>query len=196
MPLPSPTFFVALLAGLLLSACATQEPTRHISQSGNLKVHPGLLGQPVPPELQPQDSNAVARVTAGGDDAKVQSATGMKVDQAGLRTQRSIYFDYNQADIKDEFAAVLKAHGTHLKAHPAARVKVEGNADERGGAEHNRRLGMKRADAVRQSLVENGADEQQVRVVSYGESRPKLKGHDEESWAENRRADIVYEKEE
>ncbi|MBL8442229.1 MAG: OmpA family protein, partial [Betaproteobacteria bacterium] len=187
----------ALLATLLLAACAsTPEPTRPIAQSGNLKVHPGLLGQPVPPELQTADASAVARVAADGADVKVQSGTGMKVDLAGLQTQRSIYFDYDKADIRAEFEPVLQAHGNHLKSHPAARVRVEGNADERGGSDHNKRLGLKRADAVRQSLVAGGAQEQQVRVVSYGESRPKLKGHDEESWAENRRADIVYEKEE
>lgn len=186
----------AFLSCLLLAACASQQATPHLSQSGNLKVHPGLLGQPVPPELQPQDARTGARVTADGAEGSDASRTGMKVDEAGLRTQRSIYFDYDRSEIKDEYAGVLAAHGKHLKANPALRVKVEGNADERGGAEHNRRLGQKRADAVRESLVAGGAEEKQVRVVSYGESRPKLRGHDEESWAENRRADIVYEKEE
>lgn len=120
----------------------------------------------------------------------------MKMDETGLRTKRSVYFDLDSAALKAEFNPVLQAHAHYLAAHPEARVRVEGNADERGSLDHNKRLGLKRADAVRQSLVEQGAGEKQVKVTSYGESRPKLKGHDEESWAENRRADVVYEKEE
>ena len=119
----------------------------------------------------------------------------MKLDETGLRTQRSLYFDLNSADLKADFNPVLQAHARYLASHPNARVRIEGNADERGTMEHNKRLGLKRAEAVRQTLVDQGAPDKQVKVTTLGESRPKLKGHDEESWAENRRADIVYEKE-
>ena len=54
---------------------------------------------------------------------------------------------------------------------------------------------MKRAENVRQSMIGLGAPEKQISIKTLGESRPKLKGHDEESWSENRRADVVYEQE-
>jgi peptidoglycan-associated lipoprotein len=60
-------------------------------------------------------------------------------------------------------------------------------------AEYNRRLGLKRAENVRASLVAQGAGDKQVRIKSLGEARPKVVGHDEASWSENRRADVVYE---
>ncbi len=75
-------------------------------------------------------------------------------------------------------------------------MRIEGNADERGSAGFNNILALKRASNVRQAIIGHGAAEKQVVVKSLGEAKPKLKGHDEESWAENRRADVVYEREE
>ena len=108
-------------------------------------------------------------------------------------TQRSVYFDLNSADIKGDYDPALRAHARYLADHPNARVRIEGNADERGSAEYNRRLGLKRAENVRASLVAQGAGDKQVRIKSLGEARPKVVGHDEASWSENRRADVVYE---
>ncbi|HZX32119.1 MAG TPA: OmpA family protein [Rhodocyclaceae bacterium] len=186
------TLPIAALLPLMLAACASSPnmPVKAIDQSGTLKVHPGLLGQPVPPELQPLDAPA-ASVAEGapGMTGEAQS-TGVLKDN-----ERSVYFDLDSTDIRPTAATVLKVHADRLAKNANARVRVEGNADERGPADYNRKLGLKRAEAVRQFLVSNGAAEKQVKAVSRGESNPKLRGHDEESWAENRRADIVYEKE-
>lgn len=180
-----------LLLSLLLAACASTKddtlPVRHLSQHGALNVHPGLLGQPVPDELQP-----VPQVLAGNS----QDELPIKMDQSGLRTQRSVYFDLNSADIKADYQPALQAHAHYLAAHPEARVRIEGNADERGSPGYNLRLSEKRAVNVRQEIISQGAAAKQVSIKSLGKSKPKLKGHDEESWAENRRADVVYEKEE
>lgn len=188
-----PSFPAAALLSMLLAACASapEAPSKAIAQSGALKVHPGLLGQSVPPELQPEA--APAQAVATPDSAAPVSE--LKMDQSGLRTQRSVYFDLDSADLKAEFTAMLQAHARYLAEHPAARVRVEGNADERGPAGHNRRLGQKRAERVKQALVGHGARDKQVAAITLGATKPRLKGHDEESWAENRRADIVYEQE-
>lgn len=178
-----------LICSTLLAACATQgeiPPNKHISQTGALKVHPGLLGLPVPPELQ--DQRFASAAGTGGAEA-------MKMDATGLRTQRSVYFDLNSAELKGDYDPALRAHARYLADHPQSRVRIEGNADERGSAEYNRRLGTKRAETVRATLVSHGAPEKQISIKTLGEAHPKLTGHDEESWAENRRADVVYEKE-
>ena len=181
-----------LLLSTLLAACASKgdiPPSKHISQSGPLKVHPGLLGQPVPPELQQEVRTATTTATAGTAESAI------KMDPVGLRTQRSIYFDLNSADIKADHDPALRAHARYLAEHPNARVRIEGNADERGSADYNRRLGLKRAENVRSTMLNNGAAEKQINIKTLGEARPKLAGHDETSWSENRRADVVYERE-
>lgn len=195
---------VTLLLSSLLAACAAMKedlpPSKHISQSGPLKVHPGLLGQPVPPELQAEPRPATATPPSPNNaPAKGTSPTApessIKMDQTGLRTQRSVYFDYNSTGMKADYDPALRAHARYLVANPKARVRIEGNADERGSSEFNRQLGLKRAETVRNTLIGHGAPKKQVVIKTLGEEQPKLKGHDEESWAENRRADVVYEKE-
>lgn len=183
---------IAALLPLLLAACASSPnvPVRAVDQSGTLKVHPGLLGKPVPPELRSEDIPAPAAAEGAPGTAGETQAGGTPKDN-----ERSVYFDLNSAEVRPVSAAVLQAHADRLAKNASARIRVEGNADERGPADFNRRLGMKRAEAVRQFLISGGASEKQVKAISRGESNPKFKGHDEESWAENRRADIVYEKE-
>lgn len=188
------TLPATLLLSTLLAACASTRdipPSKHISQSGALKVHPGLLGQPVPAELQ---AEAVPLGKPAGAAAPAEPA--IKMDEAGLRTQRSVYFDLNKTDLKADYDPALRAHARYLAANPKARVRIDGNADERGSADYNRRLGLKRAESVRAALLGHGAPEKQIAIKTLGESHPKLTGHNEESWAENRRADVVYEKEE
>lgn len=109
-----------------------------------------------------------------------------------LSKQTSVYFDFDVFTIKNEFAAMIELHGNYLRAHPELEVKLEGNADERGGREYNLSLGQKRSEAVKRALVTMGAGSRQLEAVSFGEEKPKKTGHDEISWAENRRVDFVY----
>lgn len=182
---------VTLVFSIFLAACASTKesvPIKYPPQSGALKVSPELLGQPLPAGV-PESGPVVV-------PAAVSETLPIKLDQTGLRTQRSVYFDLDSATVKADHQPALQAHGAYLASHPRARVRIEGNADERGSSDYNTRLGKKRAENVRQAIVSQGAGAKQVSVKTLGKSRPKLKGHDEESWAENRRADVVYEKEE
>lgn len=210
---------VAVLLSALLSACASvpEVPTsRHEFQAGPLKINPGLYGKNAKVEIAPSTTPAprstpvpaVAAVVAPLPAAApvVAESVLAPVDEpallatskdltAHLRSERSFYFDLNQSELKTDYDPVLKAHASYLAQHPEARVRIEGHADERGGHEHNRRLGKQRAETVRSELIDRGAPDRQIGIKSYGEAKPKLKGHDEESWAENRRADVVYESE-
>ena len=105
---------------------------------------------------------------------------------------RVIYFEFDRFDVKQEYNAVLQAHGRYLSANPTSRVRLEGHADERGSREYNIGLGEKRAQAVRNVLLLQGAVADQIATVSFGEERPAVIGSDDEAWALNRRVEIVY----
>ncbi len=107
--------------------------------------------------------------------------------------KRSIYYDYDKAEIKDEFKTLIQAHAEYLVGHRATKVRIEGNCDERGSREYNLALGQRRADSVKAALKLLGVTDGQIDTVSWGEEKPKVMGHDESAWAENRRSDIVYE---
>ena len=82
---------------------------------------------------------------------------------------------------------------TYLKGHPERRVLIQGNTDERGTSEYNLALGQKRAEAVRRAMSLMGVADTQMEAVSLGKEKPTATGHDEASWAQNRRADLVYQ---
>src|SRR6266404_3542068 len=98
-----------------------------------------------------------------------------------------IHFDYDKAIIRGGDAAVLDQKVAILQANPGLRIRISGHCDERGSDEYNLALGNRRATAAKQYLVSHGIDPSRIETVSYGEERPIAQGHDEQSWAQNRR---------
>ena len=103
-----------------------------------------------------------------------------------------VYFEFDRSEIRPEFNAMLAAHASYLGSDPALTIRLEGHSDERGSREYNIGLGERRALAVRQVLMLQGAQASQVTTVSYGEERPAVFGSDEESYGLNRRVELVY----
>lgn len=115
------------------------------------------------------------------------------LDPASLLNQkRSVYFDFDQFTVRPEFTSVLELHGKYLAANPQIVIKVQGNTDEKGGAEYNLALGQRRADAVVKVLKLYGVKDSQLEAVSFGKEKPRAVGHDEAAQAQNRRADLSY----
>lgn len=105
---------------------------------------------------------------------------------------RSVYFEFDDAGLKSEYATLIEQHGKFLASHAGLAIKVEGNTDERGSSEYNLALGQKRAQAVVKALEVFGVKPAQLEAVSWGKEKPKATGHDESAWAQNRRADLRY----
>lgn len=113
-------------------------------------------------------------------------------DPNSILSRRSIYFDFDSYVVRDEYRSLVAAHARYLRENANARVLLQGHADERGSREYNLALGQRRADAVKYAMTLAGAKEGQIEAVSLGEEKPRATGHDEASWAENRRVDIRY----
>lgn len=107
--------------------------------------------------------------------------------------KRSVYFDFDSYSVQDQYQALLQQHAQYLKSHPQRHILIQGNTDERGTSEYNLALGQKRAEAVRRALSLLGVGDAQMEAVSLGKEKPVALGHDEASWAQNRRADLVYQ---
>lgn len=119
--------------------------------------------------------------------------SGNELDNpASPLSKRVIYFDYDSVNIRDEDRAIISAHASYMAANKGSVAVLEGHGDERGSREYNIALGERRAKAVRQLLLFQGATDRQLETVSYGEERPAAQGHDEASWKQNRRVEIVY----
>lgn len=140
----------------------------------------------------PEDTSAGS--TMGTDTTSYETTTpSSSLGQTDPALQgRVVYFDFDRYDIRYDSEAVLSAHAAYLSANPGARLRVEGHADERGTREYNMALGERRAKAAAAYLASKGASSSQIEVISYGEERPVSVGHDESSWAQNRRAELNY----
>ena len=112
-----------------------------------------------------------------------------------LLSKRSVYYEYDRYDIQEEYVPIIEAHAKLLMAHSDVKIIVQGNCDDRGSREYNLALGQRRSDSVRRAMVLLGVNERQIETVSFGAEKPVAFGQDEESWAKNRRSDIVYPRE-
>ncbi|MBU1236980.1 MAG: peptidoglycan-associated lipoprotein Pal [Gammaproteobacteria bacterium] len=159
---------------LMLSACSSQPPAQEQSPAAVSD------GTPAP---------TPAPVTAQGVDP--YSLAALK-DPNSAVYKRSVFFDYDQYVIKDEFRSLIEAHGMFLVKNPNIKMRIQGNADERGSREYNLALGQKRAEAMKNALMLQGATEAQVEAVSLGEEKPRCTESNESCWSQNRRGDMLY----
>ncbi|MBL7684891.1 MAG: peptidoglycan-associated lipoprotein Pal [Deltaproteobacteria bacterium] len=107
---------------------------------------------------------------------------------------KTVYFDFDQYNIRSDAGSTLKQNASWLKDNANINVIVEGNCDERGTNEYNMALGERRANAVKDYLVNLGIAVSRLSTVSYGEEKPVCTEHDESCWSKNRRADSVVRK--
>lgn len=166
----------AVSAALLLAACSSQPPAPEQA--------PATVS-----DTAPSTTTTTAPVTAAVVDP--YSLAALK-DPNSAVYKRSVFFDYDQYVIKDEFKALIEAHGMFLVKNPTTKMLIQGNADERGSREYNLALGQKRAEAVKKALLLQGATENQVEAVSLGEEKPRCTEAAENCWLQNRRSDMLY----
>lgn len=107
-------------------------------------------------------------------------------------SRREIFYDYDSFTVKDEYKPLLEAHAAYLKQNRNARIKVEGNTDERGSREYNLALGQKRSESVKRVLTLLGVADSQIDTVSFGEEKPRNPASTEAAYSENRRCDLAY----
>src|SRR5689334_19033470 len=139
---------------------------------------------------QSQSSAATSSPSTQPGGASLGNAPDPKRRQ-GMLANRSIYYDFDKYELKPESRALIEAHARYLRENPNVKVRIEGNADERGSAEYNLALGQQRSNGVLKVMTLLGVPEGRIEAVSFGKEKPKAAGHDEGSWAENRRSDIV-----
>ena len=107
---------------------------------------------------------------------------GLFASAQGLDTKASkddweeINFEFNSAVLSDGYPSLLRLADL-LSAHPGDHVKIEGNTDNLGGSGYNDKLGLERANTVRDFLVKYGAKPEQVEVSSRGATDPKVPGY-------------------
>ncbi len=154
---------------LVLSACSSKKPE---DVTMFLEQDPAAIGKEEPLESQP------IGIMEG-------RTTGPMLP---------VYFGYDSYSIRPDQTPRMKVNADFLKDHPDTKIRIEGNCDSRGTREYNLALGEKRAQGAKKYFINLGIMAERIATVSLGEEKILLHGHDEMSWAQNRRDDFVIEK--
>lgn len=162
---------VMLAVALAVGACSKRQPPEA----------PAPQTPPPPTQTTPPPQTPVR------DDSADRAA---EIARIRAILEQTVYFDYDESRIRADAQESLAAKVPHLRANPSVRIRIEGHADERGSVEYNLALGMRRAQAVKDYLVEFGLDASRFDIVSYGEDRPAVQASNEAAWAQNRRAEF------
>ena len=97
-----------------------------------------------------------------------------------------VYFDTDSHDVRADAQPLLDAQAGWLRRYSAVKVRIEGNADERGTREYTLALGARRANAVREYLVSHGVPADRIATISFGKEQPIDGGSDDAAWQKNR----------
>ena len=163
------------LAVLLLAACSKK--VMESEPVAEQQPEPAVQAEPQPAEPEPAvEPQAVAQDPAGRE----------------MFLNEHIFFDFDSAVLKPEALSLLKIKAQWLQDNPEViAVLIEGHCDERGTEAYNLALGAKRAEIVKQYMIDLGLDNRSFETKSYGEEKPDALEHNEEAWAKNRRACFV-----
>lgn len=168
------------VVALMAAGCAKEEVVK--------KDEPVVQQQTV--KQEPAKPVEAAPVVQQQEPPKQEEATAAKASEtAALET---VYFDFDKSDLRqDARDALSKNAEVLLKKLTDAKVKIEGNCDERGSDEYNLALGDRRAKSAAKYLETLGVKADRISTISYGKEKPAVQGHDEAAWAKNRRDEFV-----
>lgn len=178
MLMSSPSTHRVLRLALILAAT-----TSMAACASKPKPQPGPAG-PTGPTTQGPESPVIPGPPGDVGQAAVPGSEQDFVINVGDR----VYFDFDSYDVRADAGPVLDAQASWLNRYPGVRVRIEGNADERGTREYNLALGARRANSVRDYLVSRGVSASRINTISYGKEQPIDPGAGEEAYQRNRNA--------
>jgi peptidoglycan-associated lipoprotein len=142
------------------------------------------------PEVDTTAKKTETAATSTGTTTATTAVDAIAEAQSKIQT---VLFDFDKFNIRADMQPVVEGNAK-LSGSVEAKVKLEGNADERGTDEYNYALGLKRANTVKAAYGSKGIAEAKISTVTFGEGNPVCKESTEECWAKNRRVDTKLEK--
>ena len=163
--------FGSLIAGLILVGC---------SDSVNVTSDSSSTG-------------SIGSMSGGVTDSTENNNETMTDSSYDITNGVSIYFEFDRFSVDGKTMELIRKYAREI-INNSYSIKLEGNADERGSDEYNYALALKRAAAVKDILASYGVNTSKIKLISYGESKPKCIEQTRECYRENRRVDLSIER--
>ncbi len=158
--------------GLLVTSMAACAPRRPV--------------QPAVPSDGPSGPAYPTAPTGPVDGGNMGAARPGSEQDFVVNIGERVYFELDSYQISPEAYPRLDSQAQWLSRYPQINVRIEGNADERGTREYNLALGARRAESVRNYLIDRGVPAGRIDTISFGKERPIAEGSSEDAWARNR----------
>jgi peptidoglycan-associated lipoprotein len=127
----------------------------------------------------------------GSDDEGSSGATSDQISELENKVGDRVFFDFDSSSLTGDAQEVLKRQAAFMSQNESLKFMVEGHCDERGTREYNIALGERRANSVKQYLIQLGVDSDKLTTVSYGKEKPAVEGSNDWAWSQNRRGVTV-----
>ncbi|MCF8025543.1 MAG: peptidoglycan-associated lipoprotein Pal [Desulfobacteraceae bacterium] len=188
-------FCILVLSLAAFVSCAKKPPESAVSQEKQQQVSETETTAEAEKTRQAQQEEEIseqeleARKRA---EAKQRREKQKEEKARGQFLSEKVYFEFDDSSLTDDAREVLRRKSRWIRDNPDACIIIEGHCDERGTDEYNLALGSRRAESVKDFLVKTGVDASRLTTISYGEERPAVKGHNEDVWTKNRRAEFRF----
>jgi peptidoglycan-associated lipoprotein len=178
---------VGALGALVVSGCANENVVKK-----DEAIAPSATTQAKQTDVKAaKNGPAVTTAPAKPAPESVKKTVAKAEPQQLTSALEKIYFDFDSYALSDDARKTLTSNADYLRKSAAAKLRIEGNCDERGSAEYNIALGEKRAEVAKKYLVTMGIPADRLAIISYGKEKPADPGHDEAAWAKNRRDEFT-----
>ena len=173
--------FLAVIFGLIVTACATKKSVKTTTESTTTKA--------AETQSETQKADPIEKL-----DALMQGDVYIGSDTVGELASGvpdRVFFATNETILTTASRETLRKQAAWLRQNSDVTVVVEGHADERGTREYNLALGERRANAAKDYLMTYGISSDRISVLSYGKERPVDSGSNPLAWSKNRRSVTV-----
>lgn len=199
---------VVLIATMFAIACTSSDPNKKAKEGAGIGAAAGAVaGAVIGNQSGNNRTGAVAGAAVGGaigaaighrmdkQEQELRQIQGVEVSrpsegQINVRLTSDILFDTDSAGLRSESRTTLRDLATNFKRYPDELIDVEGHTDSTGTSAYNQSLSNRRANSVRDFLVDNGVASRSITAVGYGETRPKDTNSTPEGRQLNRRVEI------
>jgi peptidoglycan-associated lipoprotein len=167
---------------MFFSASCTKEVVQTKSEPTPTPVPEAKKAPDIPPVENEQDAQLMKQLKT--------EAAAREVQEAAIVSEK-VHFAFDSSALSDHARQLLNSMADYLQKNQDINITVEGHCDDRGSDAYNIALGERRAESVRDFLVNQGIETSRLKTVSYGKERPIATGENETAWAQNRRAQFV-----
>ncbi len=196
------------MATVFAIACTTSDPNKKAKEGAGIGAAAGAVaGAVIGNQSGNNRTGAAAGAAVGGaigaaighrmdkQEQELRQIQGVEVTrpsqgEIAVRLTSDILFDVDSAGLRPESRTTLRDLATNFRQYPDELIDVEGHTDSSGTSAYNQSLSNRRANSVRDFLVDNGVASRSITAVGYGETRPKDTNSTPEGRQLNRRVEI------